>query len=137
MYYCKNCGTDFDEPQKSYETHNLRDIPFEVVYLCPNCKSTYFYEKSTTHCRCCGSRLPKGQTEYCCNTCKIKGERLWRRELKNRHSDMLDPLKIIVRECNEYNRQHGTDYSYGQYVAIIRPRLSKKGKKCDKRKKNT
>ncbi|MBQ6847444.1 MAG: hypothetical protein IJO62_00815 [Clostridia bacterium] len=136
MYYCKNCGNDFEEPEKTYETHNLSDTPFELYYVCPHCKSGNFYEKSSTHCRCCGSRLPKGATEYCCDSCRIKGEKLWRRELKRRKDEMVNPLKMIVRECSIYNQTHNTDYSYGQYVAIIKPKLLKEAKKCAKKKKN-
>ncbi len=136
MYYCKNCGNDFEEPEKSYETHNFSDTPFELFYVCPYCKSRNFYEKNLTHCRCCGSRLPKDAKEYCCDACKIKGERLWRRELKKRHLEFNSPLQMVVRECSIYNKTNGTNYSYGQYVALIRPKLLREGKKCAKRKKN-
>lgn len=137
MYYCKNCGKEFEKPEKTYETHHLSNPPFELLYVCPTCKSSNFYEKSSTHCRCCGSRLPSGVSEYCSHSCKIKGEKMWRRELKKRQADLKDPLKMIVKECNIYNNSHGTRYSYGQYVALIRPKLLKEGKKCVKRKKNT
>lgn len=137
MYYCKNCGNDFEVPEKTYETHNFSDTPFELFYICPHCKSRNFYEKNLTHCRCCGGRLPKGTVEYCCAACKAKGEKMWRRELKKRHLEFSHPLQMVVRECNIYNKTHNTNYSYGQYVALIRPRLIKEGKKCVKKKRNT
>ncbi len=137
MYYCRSCGSDFEQPKKSYETHCFSDTPFELLYVCPHCKSGNFYEKSTTHCRCCGGRLPKGATEYCSDACRVKGERLWKRELRKKRSILTDPLNIIVRECSLYNRLNGTRYSYGQYVAIVRPRLEKERKKCASLRKST
>ena len=137
MYYCKNCGLEFAEPEKTYETHIFSDTPFELLYICPGCKSGNFYEKNLTHCRCCGGKLHKGQVEYCCESCKSKGEKLWLNELKRRRRELKDPLKMIVRECISYNKENNTNYSYGQYVAIIRPKLLKENAKCVKRKKNT
>lgn len=137
MYYCKNCGSEFEEPEKQYETHCFTDTPFELYYICPKCKSSNFHQKNTTHCRCCGSRLPKGNEEYCSASCRSKGEKMWRRELKRRQSEMTSPLKMVVRECAIYNQTHNTAYSYGQYVAIIRPKLLKEAKKCAKKRKNT
>ena len=137
MYYCKNCGKEFLKPEKIYETHRLSDTPFELFYICPYCKSQNFHEKNLSHCRCCGSRLPKGQNEYCSDSCRNKGEKLWLRELKKRKNQLSSPLQMIVRECTEYNKAHNTKYSYGQYVAIIRPKLIKETAKCDRQKRNT
>lgn len=137
MYYCKNCGSEFSEPKKTYETHIFSDTPFELFYVCPNCNSGNFHEKNLTHCRCCGSRLPRGQTEYCSDSCKSKGEKLWNKQLKRRNADLKDPLKMVVRECIHYNRENNTSYSYGQYVAIIRPKLLKEKAKCANKRKNT
>lgn len=137
MYYCKNCGSDFSEPEKTYETHLFSDTPFELFYVCPNCKSGNFYEKNLTHCRCCGGRLTGGQEEYCSDSCRNKGQKIWEREIKRRRKEFLNPLNMIVRECAVYNKKHNTNYSYGQYVAIIRPKLLKEKKKCAKKRKNT
>jgi len=136
MYYCKNCGHDFSEPEKTYETHIFTDTPFELLYVCPSCKSGNFREKNLTHCRCCGSKLPQGSVEYCSDSCRNRGEKLWRKELYRRRNVLKDPLHSVVRECISYNEENGTDYSYGQYVAIIRPKLLKEKKLCVKRKKN-
>lgn len=137
MYYCKNCGLDFEEPKKTYETHQFSDVPFELLYICPNCKSSNFREKVMTHCRCCGGRLPKGCDEYCCDSCRTKGEKMWQREVRLRHKALKDPLKMIVRECILYNKEHQTNYSYGQYVALVRPKVLKEAKKCATKRKNT
>ncbi len=136
MYYCKNCGNDFKVPEKIYETHLLSNPPFELLYVCPTCKSGNFHEKNLTHCRCCGGRLPKNAEEYCCDACKIKGEKMWHRELKKRQLQLKNPLQTVVKECNIYNKTHSTSYSYGQYVALIRPTLLQEGAKCVKQKKN-
>ena len=136
MYYCKNCGREFEKAEKSYETHRLADTPFEVFYVCPFCKSQNFHEKNLTHCRCCGSRLPKGQTEYCCDSCKNKGEKMWQREVKKRRNTLKSPLQMVVKECAEYNKVHGTKYSYGQYVALIRPKLKREKHQCGQKKRN-
>jgi len=136
MYYCKNCGHDFCEPQKIYETHIFTDTPFELIYICPNCKSGNFREKNLTHCRCCGSRLSPNAVEYCSDSCRNRGEKLWQKEFKKRRESLLDPLNTVVRECNIYNLENGTKYSYGQFVALIRPKLLKEQKKCVKQKKN-
>ena len=137
MFYCRNCGGEFVTPKKSYETHCFSDTPFEVLYLCPLCKNGNFYEKSTAHCRCCGSKLPVGADEYCSDACKVKGERLWKKELKKRQNSLMSPLSLIVKECNKYNALNGTRYSYGQYVALIRPKLIKESQKCAKKRNNT
>lgn len=137
MYYCKNCGHEFSEPEKNYEAHQFSDLPFELIYICPNCKSGNFREKELTHCRCCGGRLPKGCEEYCSPACKARGEKMWQRELKRRRQSLKDPLQMIVRECILYNKEHNTNYSYGQYVALIRPKILKEKKQCAATRKNT
>lgn len=136
MYYCKNCGAEFLEPEKTYETHIFTDTPFELLYICPSCKSGNFHEKNLTHCRCCGGRLPTGQNEYCSDNCRSKGEKLWKKELKRRRNQLTDPLNMIVRECKNYNEENGTRYSYGQYVALIRPKILKENTRCVKKRKN-
>ncbi len=136
LYYCKNCGRNFEKPQKEYEKHIFTDTPFELFYTCPFCKSRNFREHITTHCRCCGAKLPAGKTEYCSEACKSRGKKLWEREFKRRERNVSSPISIITRECNEYNRQHNTRYSYGQYVALIKPRLKEKSK-CESKRKNT
>lgn len=136
MYYCKNCGYEFSEPDKTYETHMFTDTPFELLYICPNCKSSNFHEKNLTHCRCCGGKLPPSQTEYCSENCRSRGEKLWRKELRRRRNQLTDPLNTVVRECKVYNAEHGTNYSYGQYVALIRPKILKENSLCAKKRKN-
>lgn len=135
MYYCPECGCEFEKPKKLYETHGLKEPPFEKILVCPDCNSTNFHEKVTTHCRCCGARLPDKSSEYCSESCREKGELLWSKQRKRRKIKTKSPINVILNELNFYNRQNNTDYSYGQYVAIIKPKLEAE-KKCTKKKRN-
>lgn len=128
MYYCPACSAEFEKPMLTAETHGLDTPPYEIREVCPSCKRTGFYEKTTTHCRCCGAKLPDGTADYCSPACRAKGERLWERERRRRRLAFSSPVSQIVRELVRYNRENQTRYSYGQYVALIRPRLTK-GKK--------
>ncbi len=135
MYYCNNCGEEFNEPKKIYETHNLSDAPFEVVYICPRCKSGNYREKITTHCRCCGARLTPDKVEYCSEPCRRKGKKLWKQEYKRKRKGLCNPILFMVRECNRYNKLHNTNYSYGQYVALIEPTLKRRNKNAKQKEK--
>lgn len=136
MYICKNCGLEFETPLKATETHLFSDTPFEVLYLCPACKSNHFHEKDMTHCRCCGAKLSSGAEEYCSEACRRKGNKLWDKQKKRLKREENDPLFLLVKEAALYNRKNGTDYSYGQYVSLVKPTLKKENGKCAvKRKK--
>lgn len=37
-----------------------------------------------------------------------------------RRKKHLDHLDRICLEINKYNKEHGTNYSYGEYTALIR-----------------
>lgn len=128
MYYCPDCGCEFLIPLKQVETHSLSRPPFEEIYLCPCCKGKNFYEKVLSHCRCCGARLSKSGTDYCSQSCRIRGEKLWKKEMLRRKLNLDNPINIIIKEVSNYNAKHKTNYSYGQYVALIRPVLKKRGK---------
>ncbi len=135
MYYCNNCGNEFSAPKKIYEPHFFCDTPFEIMYICPHCKSGNFREKIKTHCRCCGAKLTAEREEYCCDACRRKGEQLWKMEFKRKKRGILEPITLIIRDCNRYNKLHGTNYSYGQYVAFIEPKI-KNFKRANRRKAN-
>lgn len=135
MYYCKNCGGEFETPDKTYEKHGLDTPPYEVVFICPYCSSSNFKEKISTHCRCCGARLKKNDKEYCSNVCRKKGEKLWEKERLKLNLQRESPINKIIKELKSYNEQNGTDYSYGQYVSLLNSERRKK--KCVKKKSNT
>lgn len=135
MFYCPDCKAEFETPEDLTEMHNLQNPPFELIYVCPFCKSTDFYEKSVTHCRCCGVRLRENEIDYCSKECMIKGKKLWEKELKRRNELKNNPINEIIRELENFNKINGTDYSYGYYVALFKN--NKKVKKCSKKRKNT
>ncbi len=135
MYYCPDCGCEFAVPKKIYETHGLSSPPFEALSVCPNCKNSEFYEKSTTHCRCCGAKLSPYQTEYCSDTCKNKGIKMWKREQKRRKHRRISPINVFLAELEHYNKQNKTMLSYGQYESKKHQEELKK--KCKAKRKNT
>lgn len=113
MFYCNNCGSVF-ENTKIEDIKNEKGLP-----NCPHCESSDIKLVNFTHCRCCGAKLQSGQLLYCSCDCKKKGELLWEKERRRKKLQLLSPLSIVIRELAEYNKEHNTNYTYGQYVAII------------------
>ncbi len=134
MYICNDCQGEFEIPEKLIEKHSLDTSPYESIYVCPFCNSNDFKIKLHTHCRCCGAKLSSTVSEYCSNECKNKGRILWNNELKRRKELLINPINIIIRELENYNRANNTDYSYGEYVAILENQRRKQ--KCVRRKKD-
>lgn len=126
MYYCPECGLQFEKPIKKYSTHGFDSPPYEKIYCCPSCNGIDFFEKNTTHCRCCGAKLKQGKIDYCSEACEKKGKKLWIKEMRRRKLFNSNPINRIVRDLKVYNKTHGTNYSYGQYVAIILPMEKRK-----------
>lgn len=133
MYLCTQCGCEFKNPVKLTEKHNLDNPPYENIYVCPICKSTNFEKEKVYHCRCCGAKLSGDNKDYCSPACKKKGEQLWLKEIKRKKLLADSSVYSLVREVENYNKNNGTKYSYGQYVALIKTK--KKGKKNVKTKK--
>lgn len=129
MYYCSDCGCEFETAAKLTETHGFDYPPFEERRCCPFCGSGNIKENTVFYCRCCGARLAKQEKEYCSPSCRKKGEQMRRREMKRKRLVFSSPLFETVREVDEYNRNNATDYSYGQYVTLIKPHLKRGGKK--------
>lgn len=129
MYRCLDCGFEFETAAVCEERHGLDSPPYEKIYLCPYCDGRRFSEIEVRYCRCCGSRLPEGKRNYCNDSCRLTGERLWARELARRKGALTDPIAKIIQDANEYNRKNNKNYSYGQYVAYIMPYLKKDGQK--------
>ena len=135
MYYCSNCGFEFSNPKNVYESHNLSSPPYENTSVCPVCNSTAFYEKNSTHCRCCGAKLKSGTFEYCSKECEKKGKLLWQKQRKKRLVAQTSPLGVIIKDIELYNKNNNKKYSYGQYVALVESKVKKS--KCSKKKRNT
>ena len=127
MYYCNDCKKTFNTPKKIYETHGLSAPPYETFYLCPFCSSTNYKEIEIKYCRCCGAKLQNLQNEYCSDKCKIRLEKLRNEEYTKRKYLSQSPLVKLINEVESFNKLNGTKYSYGQYVALVKPHL--KGKK--------
>jgi len=136
MFYCNNCGFDFEKPLKLFDKHNLDNPPYEELSVCPACKSQNIKEKTVTHCKCCGARLGEGVIDYCSENCRENGIRLRNIENRKRKIRLESPLNILVRQVENYNKQNNTKYSYGQYVALILPKMKAEKKKCKKKKRD-
>lgn len=52
MFICNECGFEFEEPKKIFETHGLSTPPYEKILVCPHCNETNFSE--TVECSRCG-----------------------------------------------------------------------------------
>lgn len=126
MYYCLECGCEFENPVKHTEKHGMTNPPYENIYVCPRCKTTNYTKAYTSHCRCCGAKLRSSENDYCSDECRLRGERLRKKELKRKKLIEDSPLYRFVREVESYNKQKGTKYSYGKYAALIK--TAEKGK---------
>lgn len=125
MHYCPDCKTFIEDPIiKNYKISGKR----VKKRLCPVCFSE-LTEASPEYCLYCGNRLGESSAGgYCNSTCRRLGLKLWTRELVRRKKIKDDPIARILRLLTSYNRDHGTRYSYGQFVALILPGLNR-GKK--------
>ncbi len=130
MYHCKDCNRKFDTPQKFVETHGQTAPPFEVFFLCPFCGSTNFKKIIIGYCKCCGRRLNNPDDYYCSESCRINAIKLKRKDELRKQALVENPLNILIKEVEEYNNQHKTKYSYGQYIAIVKAKL--RGKENDR-----
>lgn len=134
MYFCHDCLREFDEPKEIEESHGQTPPYSEKHFVCPFCYSHYFTSKINSHCKCCGSKLLKGQVDYCGEECAKRGKILWEKQMHYKRIHLINPLNIIIRELQNYNKTNGTNYSYGQYVSILENERRKK--KCAKKRKN-
>lgn len=120
MYFCLDCGYTFNHALKTYESHRLSSPPYEIINVCPSCKSQNFRKKSSDYCHYCGTKLKKGKIDYCSKECLQKGEKAWLKEKKRKKMLVDSPLYKRVREIQAYNQKNKTKYSYGQYTAIVK-----------------
>ncbi len=118
MYVCMDCEKRFFNPKFYFERHLLASPPYERHIMCPFCESENIAEIEVRHCRCCGARLRRENTgEYCNASCKRRGEKLWKMQEINRKKRLTNPIVQITNKLEEYNKSHGTNLSYGQFVA--------------------
>lgn len=60
-----------------------------------------------TFCKECGKQVPR-TSEFCCDGC---ASRFYKRKKKD--GIYAEPLFKDVRKLDKYNKEHGTNYSYG------------------------
>lgn len=118
MFVCKNCYASFGEPKADTERHGLSEAPFEEFLCCPKCGSRSIYETKGGYCRSCGRKIAAGK-EYCNDTCRKQGEALWAKQRFAREQQKNDPLLILMRKAEKYNKLHNTNLSYGQFTAYL------------------
>ena len=123
MYECTDCGQRFEKPAYYYEKHGLDTPPYEKIAVCPTCKGSHFHEARAIYCRFCGARLHGDAADYCNDTCRKQGVRLRRKEALHLYQSRNHPVVQVTRLLEIYNREHGTRYSYGQFVALILPKI--------------
>ena len=135
MYRCKTCERKFTAPKILVERHGLLIPPYETFSVCPYCGEGAFVEL-VTRCRCCGARMER-EGPFCCDACRKRAEHYRENEKKRRQTS--EAINRVLREKEAYNRQNGTAYSYGQYVALCENRSErhKGGKTCTKKRKTT
>lgn len=89
---------------------------------------------STRECIFCGTEFEftHPNQRYCDDCKEIRRRQAWEESYKLQrlkkmvHDRTLQEeysLKLtneVIRDINDHNRFHGTDYSYGQYVGMIR-----------------
>lgn len=119
MYRCQDCGKKFTNLNYIEERHNLDTPPYEKTGVCPFCSSQRVFPEERRYCRCCGYLLPDGAEEYCNSDCRQRGLKLWNEERRRYRRASRSPISQTVREVENYNKEHGTSLSYGQYVAFV------------------
>ena len=117
MYHCTDCGRNFDFVKVVFETHGLSTPPYERRKLCPFCDSENYEEKKNQFCRFCGRRL-KEEGEYCSRRCKVSGKNAYKRDRERAEQQAASPVVKTIKELALYNKEHGTKYSYGQFISL-------------------
>lgn len=136
MYYCKDCGYEFEHPLTVTEKHGFSSPPFEELSSCPLCRSFNFYERVPTHCRCCGAKLkPNSNSNYCSDSCLRKGMEMAAREKRRLKVLKESSLHKTVQLCDKYNKENHTNLSYGQFVALVLPKMKGKGNNAGRKDK--
>ena len=127
MYYCTDCKIFIEDPKlKNFKINGKT----ERRAVCPVCGEKLILS-TPEYCRYCGARLKDAGTDgYCSDGCRRLGKKLWTRELRRRKKTNADPIARILRMLTDYNREHKTKYSYGQFVALILPKLEARRRKA-------
>ena len=70
-------------------------------------------------------RLYGENENYCNDSCRLTAKRLEEKERKRQKALRESPLTVLIREVDEYNKNNNTNFSYGQYVTLIKPKLTR------------
>ncbi|MBO7217962.1 MAG: hypothetical protein J6V50_04600 [Clostridia bacterium] len=115
MYQCKNCKEEFSLPVVDYHIH--RDINKAVSY-CPHCMSENISKIEVCYCAFCGENVVPKEQKYCDDTCKKLGEMLEKRRAEREKTVQQFNVQSAIKEVDDYNKAHGTNYTYGLYFAL-------------------
>ena len=118
MYQCRDCGSRFEDADVKIINKDCEKK------ICPLC-SGWITPIQNTHCRYCGAKLPKGAQEYCNEYCRKNGNLMWEKERIRRKKDFESSMSLMQRLTGSYNLKYHTRYSYGQFVTLVYPRLTK------------
>ncbi len=132
MYICLECQAEFETPALLTETHGLPSPPYETFCVCPRCKTTNFKKREAEYCRYCGARLKPNQKEFCGDLCKLRREKLLKKEYRRNKKLHDSNIYKVVRELQKYNSQNNTRLSYGQYTFLMKSAKQRKDKNVPK-----
>ena len=132
MYRCKDCGRNFDYPQKIKEKDDEMLTISRVYFVCPECGSDNITENIIRYCKCCGRSLGTNKKDYCSIVCRKQGEKLYEQQRKKYIHIKSSPIYETARLLDKYNKEHNTKLSYGQFTACVMPKLLKEEKKNGK-----
>ena len=122
MNYCTDCKMFIEDPV--YRTQK-RGGEKRRKALCPLCAGELIIS-APEYCRYCGNRLTGGEKDgFCTDNCRRLGRKLWTKEMRRRKKIKDDPIARVLRMLTAYNSEHGTKYSYGQFVSLVLPKLEK------------
>ncbi len=116
MYKCKKCDAVFNYCDIFMERFYPNVLPSAVRKHCPSCKSDRVTLYDGKYCACCGVAIDEWQ-EYCSAECEHTAKILREREEKRKRLVRSLEISVAVREVENYNREHGTRLSYGEYFA--------------------
>lgn len=115
MYECKKCKSEFSLPVVEFARSG--DIN-DVVSYCPNCMSIHISKVEVKKCAFCLKKTALKGEKYCSDFCKKFGEESEKKSAESRKKvQEFDVAKAII-EVDEFNKEHRTNYSYGQYFAL-------------------
>lgn len=115
MYECKKCKAEFSLPV--VELAPSGDLNEAVTY-CPNCMSVHIRKIEVKKCAFCLKETALKGEKYCSDICRKFGEESEKRSAENQKKKQAFDVAKAIKEVDEFNKIHRTNYSYGQYFAL-------------------